>query len=73
MAAQDTTANTASGGGARRFLREVKTELKRVTWPKRQQLIAYTIVVLVTVIIISFIIWALDTAFAFSFRAFLKS
>ena len=73
MAAQDTPVSTTSVGGARRFLREVRTELKKVTWPTRQQLIAYTAVVLIAVVMISFLIWVLDTAFAFAFRAFLRS
>lgn len=73
MAAQDTTANVQSVGGIKKFLREVRTELKKVTWPTRQQLIAYTAVVLVAVIVVSILIWVLDTAFAFAFRAFLRS
>lgn len=72
MAAQDTTANVQSVGGIKKFLREVRTELKKVTWPTRQQLIAYTGVVLVAVIIVSVLIWLFDTAFAFAFRAFLR-
>lgn len=73
MAAPDTTANTRSTvGGIKKFLREVRTELKKVTWPTRQQLMAYTVVVLVAVVLVSLLIWILDTAFAFAFRAFLR-
>ena len=72
MAAQDTTTNVQSVGGIKKFLREVRTELKKVTWPTRQQLMAYTAVVLVAVILVSVLIWILDTAFAFAFRAFLR-
>ena len=35
------------------FLREVKVELKKVTWPTRQQTIGSTAVVLLLVMIIS--------------------
>lgn len=35
------------------FLREVKTELKKVTWPSREQTISSTVVVIIFVIIIS--------------------
>ena len=37
---------SASGPGARQFLKEVRQELKKVDWPTRRELISYTIVVL---------------------------
>jgi preprotein translocase subunit SecE len=45
----------------RRFFREVRSELKKVTWPTRNDLVSYTIVVLVSVAIVSCIIWITDT------------
>ena len=42
------------------FLREVKMELKKVTWPSRKQTVGSTIVVLVLVMIISFFLGAVD-------------
>lgn len=72
MATQDTTANVQSVGGWKKFLREVKMELKKVTWPTRQQLMAYSGVVFVAVVVVSIMIWFFDTIFAFLFRAFLK-
>jgi preprotein translocase subunit SecE len=42
------------------FLREVKVELKKVTWPSRKQTIGSTIVVLVLVTIIAFFLGAVD-------------
>ncbi|HHW03613.1 MAG TPA: preprotein translocase subunit SecE [Thermoanaerobacterales bacterium] len=44
-----------------RFLREVRSELKKVTWPTKNDLTTYTIVVLVSVAIVSGIIWIADT------------
>ncbi|WP_422447774.1 preprotein translocase subunit SecE [Thermoanaerobacterium sp. DL9XJH110] len=44
-----------------RFFREVRSELKKVTWPTRNDLVSYTIVVLVSVAIVSGIIWITDT------------
>jgi preprotein translocase subunit SecE len=35
------------------FLREVKVEIKKVTWPTRKEIIASTAVVLLTTIIIA--------------------
>lgn len=40
-------------------------ELKKVHWPNRQQLIAYTIVVLVSVALVALIIWLFDTGVSF--------
>ncbi len=42
------------------FLREVKVELKKVTWPSRKQTIGSTIVVLVLVILISLFLGMVD-------------
>lgn len=42
------------------FLREVKMELKKVTWPSRKQTIGSTAVVLVLVTIIAFFLGAVD-------------
>ena len=42
------------------FLREVKVELKKVTWPSRKQTIGSTIVVLVLVILISLFLGLVD-------------
>ena len=42
------------------FLREVKMELKKVTWPSRKQTIGSTVVVLVLVTIIAFFLGAID-------------
>lgn len=47
-----------------RFLREVRQELAGVTWPTRKEVIAYTIVVLVTVIALSMFVSALDFPFS---------
>ena len=42
------------------FLREVKMELKKVTWPSRKQTVGSTIVVVVLVMIIAFFLGAVD-------------
>ncbi len=43
------------------YLRESKEELKKVTWPTRDEVTSYTAVVVVTVIIISVFLWAIDS------------
>ena len=44
------------------FLREVKIELKKVTWPTRKQTISSTIVVIIIVFLISFFLGIIDIA-----------
>ncbi len=49
--------------GARQFLREVRQELKKVDWPSRRELISYTTVVLVTIIVLTSFVFGLDFVF----------
>lgn len=42
------------------FLKEVRTELKKVNWPLRKQVVGSTIVVIVAVFIVSFFLGAVD-------------
>ena len=44
------------------FFKEIKTELSRVTWPGRKEVINSTIVVLTTVFLISLFLWVVDLA-----------
>ena len=54
-----------------RFLREVRSELKKVTWPNKKELTANTIVVLVSVFFAATMIWFIDTAFAHILKVFI--
>ena len=59
MAAKETD---SKGGVARgkQFAREVKAEMKKVTWPSKKELVSYTGVVFVAVVLISALIWFYD-------------
>ena len=46
--------------GFRQFLKEVRQELKKVNWPDRKQLLTYTTVVLVTVVVLTSFVFGLD-------------
>ncbi len=50
--------------GARQFLKEVRLELKKVQWPTRKELVAYTTVVLVTVVVLTTFVFGLDLLFS---------
>ncbi len=43
-----------------RFMKEVRTETKKVTWPPRKEVIGSTLVVIVSVFILSFFLGAVD-------------
>lgn len=53
------------------FLREVRVELKKVTWPSRRQTVGSTAVVLVLVIIVSFFLGIVDFALSSLIRVVL--
>jgi preprotein translocase subunit SecE len=46
--------------GPRQFLREVRQELRKVAWPTRRELFAYTLVVLVSVVVLTSYVFGLD-------------
>ena len=46
--------------GFRQFLREVRQELRKVAWPSRRELVAYTMVVLVSVVLLTSFVFGLD-------------
>jgi preprotein translocase subunit SecE len=46
------------------FLKEVRQELKKVNWPTRQEMIAYTVVVLVAVVFMTSLVFGMDLGFS---------
>ncbi len=46
--------------GPRQFFREVRQELRKVAWPSRRELLAYTMVVLVSVVVLTSFVFGLD-------------
>ena len=49
---------------ARAFLQEVRSELKKVTWPGRKEVSSTTLVVIATSIFFGFYLWGLDLVFS---------
>lgn len=47
-----------------KFLREVRTELRKVVWPNRNELITYTIVVIVATVASALFLGAVDLIFS---------
>ena len=56
----------------KQFLREVKTELKKVTWPTRKDTLSGTAVVLVAVFIIAFFLGIVDSGLSNLIKMLLK-
>lgn len=54
------------------FLREVRVELKKVTWPSRKQTVGSTIVVLILVLIISVFLGSVDFLLSTLFQTLLQ-
>lgn len=46
------------------FFKETKMEMKKVIWPEKRQMVQYTIAVIVSVILVSFLIVAVDFVFS---------
>ncbi|MBS3985097.1 MAG: preprotein translocase subunit SecE [Selenomonadales bacterium] len=46
-----------------KFLREVRSEMRKVVWPTRQQTVNYTLVVVAAVILVAGLISITDAAF----------
>ena len=42
------------------FFHESREELKKVTWPDRDEVTSFTVVVIITVIIFSLFLWLVD-------------
>lgn len=47
----------------RQFFKEVVAELRKVAWPSRQEVVAYSIVVLVGSVVIAAIVFGMDYVF----------
>ena len=47
----------------RQFVKEVGGELRKVAWPTRQEVVAYSLVVLVSSIVIAALIFGMDFVF----------
>ena len=56
----------------KQFLREVKTELKKVTWPSRKDTLSGTLVVLVAVFIIAIFLGIVDSVLSNFIKELLK-
>ena len=52
----------------RTFFSEVKSELKKVTWPSKKEVYATTLVVIATTVLFGFYLWLLDVGLSWLFQ-----
>ena len=50
------------------FVREVRAELKKVSWPNRAEVIRYSVIVLVALAVFTGLVFVLDIAFGDLFK-----
>jgi preprotein translocase subunit SecE len=48
---------------ARKYVREVRSELKKVNWPTREELTTYTVVVFGMTTVLTLVVFGMDWAF----------
>jgi len=66
------TALKSRASGIKRFLREVRAEMKKVSWPDKKELSAYTGVVFISVIVAAIVIYAIDLVFSEALKVLIK-
>lgn len=60
--APETTERKSFVARIRDYLHEVRVELRKVTWPTREQMIAFTTVTLITSVALTIVIFGFDVA-----------
>ena len=65
MKAAPTTQKVKFTEKASRFFKGVWSELKKVHWPTKKEVVTYTGVVLTAVAIVAVMIWIVDSIFSF--------
>ena len=50
------------------FFKESRDELKKVTWPDREEVTSYTVVVVIAVVVIAVFLWMVDSVLMYLIR-----
>lgn len=54
------------------FFKNVWAELKKVSWPNKKEMMTYTVVVIISVILMAVVLWIFDSVFSFLLGLILK-
>ena len=60
------------GAKIKKFFKDYKSEMKKVVWPSKKQIINNTVVVAVVVVVAAVLIMVLDAVFGFGLNQLLK-
>lgn len=72
-ASQTTVMNpNSSPNKASSFLKEVRTEVKKVSWPTRQEVFNYTLIVIISSVVVAMFLGGLDIVFQKSLKYVLQ-
>ncbi|MBE3593256.1 MAG: preprotein translocase subunit SecE [Thermoanaerobacter sp.] len=55
-----------------KFFKDVRAEMKKVTWPSRETLITYTEIVLIVVALFTVFIFLIDSVFSYLLKLIIK-
>lgn len=55
--------NAKKSGGFKNYWKSVRSEIRKVKWPSKKDLMNYTLVVLTTCVVLTLVIWGLDVLF----------
>jgi len=55
--------NAKKPGGVKNYWKSVKSEIRKVNWPSKKDLLNYTLVVIATCVLLTLVIWGLDVLF----------
>ncbi len=58
--------------GLKDYFKGVRTEMRKVIWPTRKELVSFTGVVIMTCVAFSLVFWAFDSAFLALLKAVLN-
>ena len=56
----------------REYVSDVRTEMKRVTWPNKQEIYGTTVMVLITTFLFGFYFWICDQVFSLTVTRILR-
>jgi len=54
------------------YLKGVRSEVDRVSWPTRSEVISFTVLILVLVVVLTIYIWGVDTVIQAVIRFFVQ-
>ncbi|KHO61970.1 MULTISPECIES: preprotein translocase subunit SecE [Thermoanaerobacter] len=55
-----------------KFFKDVRAEMKKVTWPSRETMITYTEIVLIVVALVTVFIFLIDSVFSYLLKLIIK-